>query len=45
MASVFVVRVQDLGFLPPADGPYETKIRDCEVKTWARGDVVYVMVI
>lgn len=32
-------------FSPASNQPYETKIRGCEVKAWARGDVLYVMVI
>lgn len=45
IVSLFVVKTQDLGFSPPADKAYEATIRGCEVKAWARGEVLYVMVI
>jgi anti-sigma factor RsiW len=45
IASVFVVRTQDLGFSPAADRPYGAKIRGCDVKAWRRGDALYVLVI
>lgn len=45
IVSVFVVRNQDLGFSPSGDRPYEAKISGCEVKAWARGDALYVMVL
>ncbi len=44
VVSVFVVGIRDLGFSPAADRPYEANHRGCEVKAWARGDVLFVEV-